>query len=88
MSATVTHNPINDLTFDWLTILQNKAAGVASYDRYIKDAEAEKATECVKMLKRCETTTFGRLSRSASTCLATSRPRPNDRRAPQEAITR
>lgn len=54
MSATAmkTKNPIDNLTFDWLTVLQNKAEGVAAYDQYIKDAEAEHATECLKLLKK------------------------------------
>ena len=52
MAATTTTNPISDLMFDWMTVLQNKAEGVNAYEKYLKDAEAANATECVTMLKR------------------------------------
>lgn len=52
MAATTATNPISDLMFDWLTVLQNKAEGVNAYEKYLKDAEAANATECVAMLKR------------------------------------
>jgi hypothetical protein len=45
-------NPISDLMYDWLTVLQNKAEGVHAYEKYIKDAEEAGATECVEMLRR------------------------------------
>jgi len=54
--ATVAHmteaNPISDLMYDWLTVLQNKAEGLHAYEKYIRDAEAVGATECVEMLHR------------------------------------
>lgn len=46
--------PISDLMFDWLTVLQNKAEGVAAYEDYIQDAEAANATECAAMLKKLQ----------------------------------
>ncbi len=52
VTAAKKKNPIDNLTFDWLTVLQNKAEGGAAYDQYIKDAEAENATECLKLLKK------------------------------------
>ena len=51
--ATMTHaNPISDLMFDWLTVLQSKAEGLHAYEKYIQDAERENATECVEMFRR------------------------------------
>ena len=34
MTAT---NPISDLMYDWLTVLQSKAEGVNAYEKYIRD---------------------------------------------------
>jgi len=45
-------NPISDLMYDWLTVLQSKAEGVTAYEKYIKDAEEAGATECVEMFRR------------------------------------
>jgi hypothetical protein len=50
--ATTAKNPVSNLMYDWLTVLQNKAEGVSAYEKYLKDAEAENATECVAMLKK------------------------------------
>jgi len=52
--ATATQNPVSNLMYDWLTILQNKAEGVAAYEKYLRDAEAENSTECVEMLKKLQ----------------------------------
>ena len=49
MTAT---NPISDLMYDWLTVLQNKAEGLNAYEKYIKDAEEAGATQCVELLRR------------------------------------
>jgi len=45
-------NPISDLMYDWLTVLQSKAEGVNAYEKYLRDAEAANSPECVAMLKR------------------------------------
>ena len=45
-------NPVSDLMYDWLTVLQSKAEGVNAYEKYIRDAEEAGATECVEMLRR------------------------------------
>ncbi len=52
MPATMTQNPIDNLTFDWLTVLHSKAEGLNAYEQYIRDAEAQNAHECVEMFKR------------------------------------
>jgi hypothetical protein len=52
MAQTTGKNPISDLLFDWVTVLQNKAEGLNAYEKYIKDAEKENSTECVQMFRR------------------------------------
>jgi hypothetical protein len=49
MTAT---NPISDLMYDWLTVLQSKAEGLNAYEKYIQDAEAAGSQECVEMFRR------------------------------------
>ena len=45
-------NPISDLLYDWLTVLQSKAEGLNAYEKYIQDAQKENSQECVEMLRR------------------------------------
>jgi hypothetical protein len=52
MPATMTANPISDLMYDWITVLQSKAEGLSAYEKYIRDAEKENATGCVEMFRR------------------------------------
>ena len=52
MATLTSANPINDLMYDWLTVLQSKAQGLNAYEKYIQDAEEENATECVEMFRR------------------------------------
>jgi hypothetical protein len=44
--------PLSDLMYDWVTVLQNKAEGVAAYEKYLKDAEAAGSSECVAMFRK------------------------------------
>src|SRR5947199_6449818 len=52
MPQTMMKNPISDLMYDWLTVLQSKAEGLNAYEKYIRDAEEANATECVEMFRR------------------------------------
>jgi hypothetical protein len=52
MAATTSTNPISDLEYDWLTVLQSKAEGLNAYEQYIEDAERENARECVELLRK------------------------------------
>jgi hypothetical protein len=45
-------NPISDLMYDWLTVLQSKAEGLNAYEKYIQDAEKENAQDCVSMFRK------------------------------------
>ena len=51
-AATTQSNPIDDLTYDWLTVLQSKAEGLNAYEQYIQDAEKENATGCVELFRK------------------------------------
>ena len=54
MATATVQNPISDLTYDWLTVLQSKAEGLNAYEKYIRDAEKENATQCVEMLRKLQ----------------------------------
>ena len=54
MATATQANPIPDLMYDWLTVLQSKAEGLNAYEKYIKDAQKENATECVEMFRRLQ----------------------------------
>jgi ferritin-like metal-binding protein YciE len=52
MAAMTAANPMSDLMYDWVTVLHNKAEGLAAYEKYIQDAEAAGSQECVEMFRR------------------------------------
>lgn len=52
MAATTAANPINDLMYDWVTVLHSKAEGLNAYEKYIRDAEEAGSQECVEMFRR------------------------------------
>jgi hypothetical protein len=52
MPTVTATNPISDLMYDWLTVLHNKAEGLAAYEKYIKDAQKVGSQECVDMFRR------------------------------------
>lgn len=41
MAKSSTLSPIDDLTYDVITVLQSKARGLEAYDKYINDADEE-----------------------------------------------
>jgi hypothetical protein len=51
-SAGTAGNPVSDLMYDWLTVLQSKAEGLNAYDKYIRDAEKEDSPDCVQLFRR------------------------------------
>jgi len=55
MAQTATRaNPISDLMYDWLTVLQSKAEGLHAYEKYLQDAEKENSQECVELFRRLQ----------------------------------
>lgn len=50
-----TDSPLDDLTYDVLTVLQNKAKALEAYDKYIRDAdEDDEAREAFEEMKRSD----------------------------------
>jgi len=52
MPTTATEEPLSDLMYDWLTVLQSKAEAVAAYEQFLEDAESADATDCAQLLKK------------------------------------
>ena len=52
MPAANRANPISDLMYDWLTVLQSKAEGLNAYEKYIRDAEQENSPDCAELFRR------------------------------------
>lgn len=52
MAAAIQTNPVPDLMYDWLTVLQSKAEGLNAYEKYIQDAQKEGANECAEMFRK------------------------------------
>jgi hypothetical protein len=50
-----TESPLDDLTYDVITVLQNKAKALEAYDKYIRDAdEDDEAREAFEEMKRTD----------------------------------
>lgn len=50
-----TESPLDDLTYDVITVLQNKAKALEAYDKYIRDAdEDDEAREAFEEMKRAD----------------------------------
>src|SRR5947207_15512569 len=52
MAQLTAMNPISNLMYDWLTVLHEKAEGLAAYEKYIRDAEEAGSQECVEMFRK------------------------------------
>lgn len=44
--------PISNLEYDFITVLQNKAEAVKAYEGYIKDAEEINSQPCVELFQK------------------------------------
>ena len=42
---------VNDLEYDWVTVLHEKGKAVKAYDKYIEDAKAADSQPCVELLE-------------------------------------
>lgn len=49
---TQTQNPISNLEYDFLTVLQNKAEAIKAYDTYINDAQQAGSQPCVELFQK------------------------------------
>ncbi|MDC0722796.1 hypothetical protein [Nannocystis bainbridge] len=43
--------PLSDLAYDWVTIVQHKSEALRAYEQYIHDAEQANSPECVELLR-------------------------------------
>ena len=54
MMTNDTTKVISDLEYDLLTVLQNKAEALQSYQTYIQDAQQANSQPCVELLQRLQ----------------------------------
>lgn len=54
MATSNGYSPINDLEYDWLTVMQDKAKGLKAYQTYIQDAQAVGSQPCVELLQKLQ----------------------------------
>lgn len=52
VSSGQTDTGLNDLAYDWITILAHKTKGLRAYSTYLEDARKANATQCVDLLER------------------------------------
>lgn len=45
-------HPLNNLEYDWITLIQNKSQALMAYDQYIRDAERAKSPECAAFFRK------------------------------------
>ncbi|MFQ4146690.1 hypothetical protein [Chlorogloeopsis sp. ULAP02] len=45
-------NPISNLEYDFLTVLQNKGEAIKAYDNYIQDAQEAGSQPCVELFQK------------------------------------
>jgi len=45
-------NPISDLEYDFLTVLQSKGEAIRAYEHYIKDAQQANSQPCVELFQK------------------------------------
>jgi hypothetical protein len=44
--------PLSDLAYDWVTIIQHKSEALRAYEQYINDAQKAGAQECVELMRQ------------------------------------
>jgi hypothetical protein len=55
-------HPLNNLEYDWITLIQNKAQALMAYDQYIKDAELANSPECAAFFRKVHDTDKAQLA--------------------------
>lgn len=45
-------NPVSDLMYDWITVLQAKAEGINAYEKYMRDAEQAGDMESADLFRK------------------------------------
>ena len=44
--------PLPDLAYDWVTIIQHKSEALRAYQEYIRDAQQANSPECVQLMQQ------------------------------------
>ncbi len=52
MSANQGNSPVNNLTYDLVTALQNKLQAITAYDKFLKDAQGDE--QCTKLFQQMQ----------------------------------
>ena len=47
-----TREPLSNLAYDWVTIIQNKSEAIRAYQKYIQDAQQANSSECVQLIQQ------------------------------------
>lgn len=51
-SVTDVKHPLDDLAYDWVAVVKNKADALLAYHKYLQDAQAANSPECMELLRR------------------------------------
>ena len=51
-SVTDDQHPLQDLAYDWVAIVKNKADALLAYNKYMRDAQASNSQECMDALRK------------------------------------
>jgi len=51
-SITDNKHPLDDLAYDWVTVVKCKADALLAYNKYMQDAQAVNSPECLKMFRK------------------------------------
>jgi hypothetical protein len=63
-------HPLSDLAYDWITLIQNKAQALMTYDQYIKDAEQAGSAECATFFRKVHDTDKAQLAEAKQHLMA------------------
>lgn len=44
--------PLTDLAYDWVTIIQHKSEALRAYQEYMRDAQQANSPECVQLMQQ------------------------------------
>ena len=44
--------PLSDLAYDWVTIIQHKSEALRAYEQYMQDARQANSPECLELLRQ------------------------------------
>lgn len=44
--------PLTDLAYDWVTIIQHKSEALRAYEQYMNDAQKANSPECLELMRK------------------------------------